>query len=619
MSGTDHPPSTTRPAHLAPTSAPRRALLTCVAAVSAIAIGIAVVAATVGGTALAAASEPFAATTTSILRDQRDVRAQDRGEATLANIEDLAVAVAPHHHGRPGATTTPPPAPPTTVAPPPPPAAGARRAAGRHRAAATTTPTTPPPGTASPSASPAATGPPTPATATTAASSSPSPPGRPWAAPADPTRPPARPRSPWASGSGTRAAGSTGPPAPASSATAERPHPSHVGVESTLTRPLRAGPDHCRPAGTGRGRCASGPKSPPARRVPVGTVAVMDAPLAPGRMQADLLAGAQGARRRRRQRAAHDARRLRQRRGASAARRAGPRRGRAAGARAPRPHRATTTSGSCASRSRPAPRPPTSTRPSASTTPPRPSAPSSRSSRPYRSDRRRRPRRRSRRRPRRAALGSRSTSAQSASVTSTAPGDLVGGDAHAAGTGGGERAGDPEADQAGRGHDDAVVGQRRRPAPRPAPVAIRAGRTSGRPPRPAPCRARAARVVPAGSAWSNAARSAGATSITSARPSHGVDVTSAGSRPEVTSTSTSPRPASSKSRAWRPAVPKWSGSSHRNTPLAPHVFTTPHPTRRANACSPSTHPAEHHARRIPTRIAERMLVRPSTAGRGRGS
>lgn len=120
MTGTDHPPSTTRPAHLAPTEhLPRRALLTCVAAVSAIAIGVAVVVATVGGTALAAASEPFASTTTSILRDQRDVRAQDRGEAALANIEDLAVAVAPTTRAAPTPTT--PPAPPTTVAPPPPP------------------------------------------------------------------------------------------------------------------------------------------------------------------------------------------------------------------------------------------------------------------------------------------------------------------------------------------------------------------------------------------------------------------------------------------------------------------------------------------------------------------
>jgi hypothetical protein len=114
MTGTDHPPSTTRPAHLAPTEhLPRRALLTCVAAFSAIAISIAVVVATVGGTALAAASEPFAATTTSIIRDQRDMRAQDRGEVALANIEALAMAVAP--------TTPPaPPAPPTTEAPPPP-------------------------------------------------------------------------------------------------------------------------------------------------------------------------------------------------------------------------------------------------------------------------------------------------------------------------------------------------------------------------------------------------------------------------------------------------------------------------------------------------------------------
>ena len=115
MTGTDHPPSTTGPAHLA---LPRRALLTTVVVFVAIAAGIAVVAATLGGMAFASASEPFAATTTSVLQDRPDFRAQDRGEAALADIEDLAVAVAPPITTPP---TTAPPPPPTTVAPPPPP------------------------------------------------------------------------------------------------------------------------------------------------------------------------------------------------------------------------------------------------------------------------------------------------------------------------------------------------------------------------------------------------------------------------------------------------------------------------------------------------------------------
>ncbi len=117
MSGTDHPPSTTSPAHLIRRRAP---IAGRTAAALALSAGIAVAAATgLDGTAFASASEPFSATTTSLLADRHEVRAQDRGAATLASIEVLAVAVAPT------TTVTEPPAPATTAAPaptsPPPP------------------------------------------------------------------------------------------------------------------------------------------------------------------------------------------------------------------------------------------------------------------------------------------------------------------------------------------------------------------------------------------------------------------------------------------------------------------------------------------------------------------
>ncbi len=114
MTGTEHPPSTTSPTRVA-----RRALITTVAAISAIAAPIALVAVTAGGATFASASEPFEATTTSFLEQYHEVRAQDRGEVTLANVEALAEAVAPTTTVAPPATTPPPP-PPTTVAPPAP-------------------------------------------------------------------------------------------------------------------------------------------------------------------------------------------------------------------------------------------------------------------------------------------------------------------------------------------------------------------------------------------------------------------------------------------------------------------------------------------------------------------
>ena len=118
-------------------------------------------------------------------------------------------------------------------------------------------------------------------------------------------------------------------------------------------------------------------------------------------------------------------------------------------------------------------------------------------------------------------------------------------------------------------------------------------RTAARRRPPAPCTAQAARGCPTANAVPSRPRRGprGAMSTTSARPSQGRLVTSSGSSPLVTRTSTSPSPASSKSRACRPAVPKWAGSSHTKTPLAPQVFTTPVPTARAKCWSPSTAPA----------------------------
>jgi resuscitation-promoting factor RpfB len=109
MIRTDHPPSTASPTRLA-----RRALSTSLAAIVAIAAPVAFVAATAGGPNLASASEPSAATTTSIreqrfeLRVQRDeIRALSNSSATRA-----AVDTAPATTEAPATTVAPPPEPP---------------------------------------------------------------------------------------------------------------------------------------------------------------------------------------------------------------------------------------------------------------------------------------------------------------------------------------------------------------------------------------------------------------------------------------------------------------------------------------------------------------------------
>jgi Transglycosylase-like domain len=120
MSGTDHPPSTNGPArHFRenPRGNARRALWSSVAAVIAV-VGPVTVASATNGPNTAAAAEPPA--TTALQEESQQLRAQANGFPILANVEELAVAVAPPTTAAPTTTTTaaPPPPPP----PPPPPA-----------------------------------------------------------------------------------------------------------------------------------------------------------------------------------------------------------------------------------------------------------------------------------------------------------------------------------------------------------------------------------------------------------------------------------------------------------------------------------------------------------------
>jgi hypothetical protein len=108
MSGTDHPPSTTRPM-----SPRRRALTTTTAACLAAALLLGLVAVSTGRTGLAAAAEPEA-------RPERaESRSSDDGPDALDRLASVAEAVAPPTTATP-TTTTAPPAPPTTVPPAPP-------------------------------------------------------------------------------------------------------------------------------------------------------------------------------------------------------------------------------------------------------------------------------------------------------------------------------------------------------------------------------------------------------------------------------------------------------------------------------------------------------------------
>ena len=68
------------------------------------------------------------------------------------------------------------------------------------------------------------------------------------------------------------------------------------------------------------------------------------------------------------------------------------------------------------------------------------------------------------------------------------------------------------------------------------------------------------------------------------------------SSPVATIASASAKPRSSKSRAWRPQVPRWCGLSQLKTPFAPQVFATPRFPASAKARSPSTAPVVDHAR-----------------------
>lgn len=117
MSGTDHPPSTTRP------RVTRRALSTA-AGLAAVAAVATFAATSAGGPERVAAAEPAWATIS--LDDRDEVRSLEDGQATLARIASLAEAVAPPTTVAPTPTTAPPPAPTTTTtAPPPPPPAPA--------------------------------------------------------------------------------------------------------------------------------------------------------------------------------------------------------------------------------------------------------------------------------------------------------------------------------------------------------------------------------------------------------------------------------------------------------------------------------------------------------------
>jgi Transglycosylase-like domain len=126
MSGTDHPPSTTSPAHLAPRSNARRALWGSIATVVAVIGPISIASATDGPKAAGAAEVDNTAST--LQEESHLIRAHSEGFPVLADIETMAEAVAPTTTAAP--TTTVPPAPTTTAPPPPPPAAVAPVATG---------------------------------------------------------------------------------------------------------------------------------------------------------------------------------------------------------------------------------------------------------------------------------------------------------------------------------------------------------------------------------------------------------------------------------------------------------------------------------------------------------
>jgi hypothetical protein len=115
MSGTDHPPSTTRPLSLR-----RRAFTTTTAVSVAVALLLGLVAATTGRTGLAAAAEPVA----TARPDRADVRSIQDGRATLDQLASVAEAVAPPTTVAPTTTTAPPPPPPTVPPAPQPVATG---------------------------------------------------------------------------------------------------------------------------------------------------------------------------------------------------------------------------------------------------------------------------------------------------------------------------------------------------------------------------------------------------------------------------------------------------------------------------------------------------------------
>ena len=148
---------------------------------------------------------------------------------------------------------------------------------------------------------------------------------------------------------------------------------------------------------------------------------------------------------------------------------------------------------------------------------------------------------------------------------------------------------------------------RRRPLP-----ASRACRTAARRPRRARCRARAA---PAGRARGQAPRQRrpgrrGAAARRLGRPPTG----SRSSRPDRHHHRPHRRGRPARRRAaCRPAVPRWWGSSHRNTPLAPNVLSTPHPVA-VGECPQARRPRRRAARPGPatiTRIARQAASRCS--------
>ena len=113
MSRTDHPPSTSSSAR----RTARRALVSSVAALTAVVAPISIASAT-DGSDPASVAEPQTSLV-ALHEAAREMRVQAYGKgAVLADIETLAQAVAPPTTAPPTTTTAPPPPPP----PPPPPA-----------------------------------------------------------------------------------------------------------------------------------------------------------------------------------------------------------------------------------------------------------------------------------------------------------------------------------------------------------------------------------------------------------------------------------------------------------------------------------------------------------------